>query len=232
MGAPGGLTISSPRKASVVETNDLRIHTWFAIRACGREHLGGMDRGRAAWDPDKPRPLGHRGHSFRCRRINPAAVSAEKGPCRRSPGMGRTCGDYVGRWGTDGVDFLWRSPVRTGGTRGISLYRPDTPVCCDRGRCRAWRGLHPCEKDRARPDRCWGPRHCLGRRWCARNAAEHWPRHVHRRRHVVGLLCRGYAESTTGRASRRCYRRGRVIDRVRAGVRQYVRDRSVKRALA
>jgi hypothetical protein len=123
---------------------NLRIHTWLALRPCRREHLGVMDRGRAAWDKDKPRTLGHRGNSFRCRWIDLAAVSAEEGPCRRPPGVGGTGSDYAGRWGTDGVGFLRWSTIRTGSARSISVYRPHTPICCDLSRCRAWRGLHRC----------------------------------------------------------------------------------------
>src|SRR5215216_2234004 len=108
--------------SSVVETNNLRIHTRLALRHCGSEHLGVMDCGRAAWDQDKPHTLGPHGTSLRCRWIDLAAVCAEEGPCRRPPGEVWTGSDYAGRWSTVGVGFLRWSGIRTGSTRSISVY--------------------------------------------------------------------------------------------------------------
>src|SRR5580704_12716613 len=105
-GSATGPSLRHSEGSSLVETANLRIHTWLALRHCGRELLGVMDRGRAAWGQDKPHALGHHGNSFRCRRIDLAAVSAEKGPCRRPPWEGGTGGDCAGRWGTDGVGLL------------------------------------------------------------------------------------------------------------------------------
>src|SRR5271170_872562 len=114
--------------SSLAETNSLRIHAWLALRPCVREHLGVMDRDRAAWDKDKPHTLGHHGNSFRCRWIDLAAVSAEEGPCRRPPREVGTGSNYPWRWGTGGVGFLRWSAIRTGSTRGMSVYRPHTPM--------------------------------------------------------------------------------------------------------
>src|ERR1700691_6062316 len=57
------------KRSPLVATDDLRIHPWLALRRCGGGPLGVMDGGRAAWDQDKPRTLGHRGNSVRLRRI-------------------------------------------------------------------------------------------------------------------------------------------------------------------
>src|SRR5271170_6877872 len=100
--------------SSLVEANNLRIRARLALRPCDREHLGVVDRGRAAWAEDKPHTLGHHGNSFRCRWIYLAAVSAEEGPCRRPPGMVGTGSDCARRWGTDGVGFLRWFAIRTG----------------------------------------------------------------------------------------------------------------------
>src|SRR5579859_2695979 len=102
--APGG---SHP-----VETNILRIHAWRALRHRRCEHVGGMDFGCAAGDKDKPHTLGHHGNSFRRGWIDLAAVSAEEGPCRRSPWVAGTSSNSVG-WRADGACFLWWSGIRT-----------------------------------------------------------------------------------------------------------------------
>src|SRR5216684_2501435 len=107
------VTTHDTESSSLVETNSFRICAWLALRPCGREHLGIMDRGRAAWAQDKPHTLGHHGNSLRCRWIDLAAVSAEEGPCGRPPGVAGTGSDYAGRWGTDGVGFLRWSAIRT-----------------------------------------------------------------------------------------------------------------------
>src|SRR6516164_2377618 len=96
---------------------------WRALRHRRREHVDGMDFGRAARDKDKPHPLGHHGNPFRCGWVDPAAVSAEEGPCRRSPQMDRTGSNSAGGR-TDGVGFLWWSCIRTGSARRVSVYRP------------------------------------------------------------------------------------------------------------
>ena len=52
------MELSEPEGSSLVETNNLQIHAWLALRFCVREHLGVMDRGCAVWDEDKPHNLG------------------------------------------------------------------------------------------------------------------------------------------------------------------------------
>ncbi len=95
------------------------------------------------WDKDKPQPSRgtSNGTSFRCGWVDPAAVSAEEGPCRRSPRVAGIGSNSAG-WRTDGVGFLWWSGICAGSARRISVYRPHTALRRDLGRCRAGRGVY------------------------------------------------------------------------------------------
>jgi hypothetical protein len=215
-----------------VKTDDVRIPARRTLRHRRREHLGVMDRGSATWHHDKPEALGHHGTSLWCRWIDFTPVSTDEGPRHRPPGVARTGCACPRRGRTNGAGFLRRTSVRTSSTRGIALYRPHPPICRDLGRGGSWRSLHRCKADRARAHRDWCPWHCLGRWGRDWIAAEHRPRHVCRRWHVVGLLHRGLAESEIGRASRCCYCGRRVIDHLPTSLRLHVRDQFVQCRLA
>src|ERR1700721_2511601 len=138
-----------PGTSRAIETNNLRIYTWRALRHRRREHVGGMGRCRAPWRPSQSHALGHHGNPVRSRWRGPAAVSAEEGVCHRPP-RGVGCGgDYAWRWGTDGLGILPWLAFCTGATRVIPVYGPPTPQCRDPGRARAWRSLHGYQVDRA-----------------------------------------------------------------------------------
>jgi EamA-like transporter family len=190
-----------------------------------------MDRGRAARDKDKPHTLGHRGHSFRCRWFDLAAVSAEEGPCRRPPGgLGLTAIMLGG--GAPMVLVSYGGLVFAPPAHAASLYTALIPLYVAILAAVVLGEAFTVAKRIGLVLIVTGVLGIVSGAGARSDRGRTLAKPCSLARACVGRLHRGDAESQIGRASRCCHCRRRIIDHLHASVRHHFGDQSVQRALA